>query len=108
LYALRGIGDGFLVRPSGCFDAPAQFGQFRFRNIHLKWPNGMLVSRRFAAWLRGERGCYAPAEVSVSSHAWGGFNSIFRLHNWNSIGLNFFVFEFGVSLSQCENSERSG
>src|SRR5215470_9479984 len=45
LHALRRIRDRFPVRPPGRIDAPAQFGQFRFRNgIHLKRTNRGLVS----------------------------------------------------------------
>ena len=29
-------------------DAPAQFGEFRFRNIHMKRTNGGLAGRLFA------------------------------------------------------------
>jgi len=36
LHALRLIRDGFPIWPPGCVDASAQFGEFRFRNIHLK------------------------------------------------------------------------
>src|SRR5689334_1335410 len=36
LDALRCIRDGFLLRPPGGVDASAQFGEFRFRNTHLK------------------------------------------------------------------------
>jgi hypothetical protein len=44
LHALRLICDGFPFRPPCHFDALAQFGQFRFRNIHMKRTNGGLVS----------------------------------------------------------------
>jgi hypothetical protein len=37
LHALRCIRDSLSVRPPGCFDAPAQFGEFCFRNIDMKW-----------------------------------------------------------------------
>src|SRR5439155_17474823 len=43
LHALRRIGDGFLLRESRRRDAPAQFGEDRFRKIHLKWTNCILV-----------------------------------------------------------------
>jgi hypothetical protein len=36
LHALRCIHDCFPLRPPCRLDAPAQFGQFRFRNIHVK------------------------------------------------------------------------
>jgi hypothetical protein len=37
---LRRIRDSFPLRPLGCVDAPAQFGKFRFWEIHLlKWAN---------------------------------------------------------------------
>ena len=35
-HALRGICYCFPVRPTGRVDAPAQFGEFCFRNINLK------------------------------------------------------------------------
>ena len=38
-HALRFIRDRFPVRPPCRVDAPAQFGKFRFRNIHLKRTN---------------------------------------------------------------------
>ena len=43
LHALRCIRDRFPFRPPGRVDAPAQFGEFRFRNIHLKRTNGGVV-----------------------------------------------------------------
>ena len=43
LYALGCICNRLSFRPLRCVDAPAQFGEFRFRNIHLKRANGVLV-----------------------------------------------------------------
>jgi len=43
LYALRRIRNQFPFRPLGGVDAPAQFGEFRFRNIHMKRTNCILV-----------------------------------------------------------------
>ena len=51
LHALRCIRDRFPFRPLGRVDAPAQFGKFRFRNIHMKRTNGILVSCLLAALL---------------------------------------------------------
>ena len=42
LHAVRRIGDWFLLRESRRRDAPAQFGQFGFRNIHTKRTNRIL------------------------------------------------------------------
>ena len=49
LYALGCIRDRFSFRPLCCVDAPAQFGKFRFRNIHLKRTNGGVVRCLLAA-----------------------------------------------------------
>src|SRR6267143_1458922 len=43
LHALRIIRDRFPLRPLRCVDAPAQFGQFRFRNIYMKRTDSILV-----------------------------------------------------------------
>ncbi len=43
LYSLRCIRDRFPFRPLRRIDAPAQFGQFRLRNVHMKRTNRMLV-----------------------------------------------------------------
>ena len=43
LYSLGRICDRLSFRPLGRVDAPAQFGEFGFRNIHLKRPSGRLV-----------------------------------------------------------------
>ena len=51
LHALRCIRDRFSFRPLCCVDAPAQFGEFRFRNIHMKRTNSILVSCLLAALL---------------------------------------------------------
>ena len=51
LHALRCIRDRFPFRPLGRVDAPAQFGEFRFRNIHMKRTNRVLVIRLLAALL---------------------------------------------------------
>ena len=45
-HALRKVRDGFPLRQPGRVDAPAQFGQFRFRNIHMKRTNRGLVGCR--------------------------------------------------------------
>ena len=44
LHALRCIGNGFAFRPLGRVDAPAQFGKFRIRKVHVKRTNRMLIS----------------------------------------------------------------
>ena len=44
LYSLGCIRDRFSFRPLCRVDAPAQFGQFRFRKIHMKRTNSILVS----------------------------------------------------------------
>ena len=49
LYALRRIRDGFSFGPLGGVDASAQFGEFGFRNIYMKWTNGGLVIGLIAA-----------------------------------------------------------
>ena len=46
LHALRCIRDRFPFRPLCRVDAPAQFGQFRFRNIHMKRTNSGLITAR--------------------------------------------------------------
>ena len=57
LHALRKIADGFLLRESRRHDAPAQFDQFCFRNIHTKRSDRGLVSYLFAArWCSGGLG----------------------------------------------------
>ena len=45
-HALRRVRDGLLLRPPRGLNAPAQFGQFRFRNIHMKRTNGGRVTAR--------------------------------------------------------------
>ena len=47
LYALRCIRDPFPFGPFCRVDAPAQFSEFRFRNIHMKRANGSLVGGEF-------------------------------------------------------------
>src|ERR1700680_3551314 len=49
LYALRCIRDSFPLKPLCCVDTPAQFGEFRFRKIHMKRTNRILVSWKLAA-----------------------------------------------------------
>ena len=49
LHALRCIRDRFSFRPLCRVDAPAQFGEFRFRNIHMKRTNRILVICLLAA-----------------------------------------------------------
>src|SRR3984893_9380731 len=44
LYSLGCICNRFSFRPLCRVDAPAQFGEFGFRNIHMEWVNGGLVS----------------------------------------------------------------
>ena len=51
LDALRCIGDRFPFGPPGRVDAPPQFGEFRFRNVHVKRANRGLVSCLCAALL---------------------------------------------------------
>src|SRR5881398_1467859 len=46
LYALRCILDRFAFRPLGCVDAPAQFSELRFRNIHMERTKGSLIATR--------------------------------------------------------------
>jgi hypothetical protein len=46
LHALRLIGDRFPFRPLRRVDAPAQFGQFGFRNIDTEGTNGRVVTAR--------------------------------------------------------------
>src|SRR5882724_4468041 len=48
LHPLRCIRDSLWVWPLGCVDAPAQFCKFRFRNLHMKWPDRVLVGRLLA------------------------------------------------------------
>jgi hypothetical protein len=47
LYALSRICDRLSFRPLCIVDAPAQFGKFRLRNIHMERPNGVLVGFLF-------------------------------------------------------------
>src|SRR5882762_4780230 len=51
LHALRLVRDRFPFRPLCRVDAPAQFGQRRFRNIHMKRTNRILLSWLVAALL---------------------------------------------------------
>src|SRR5260370_13049015 len=51
LYSLGCICNRFSFRPLCRVDAPAQFGKFRFRNIHMKRTNRILVSYLLATWL---------------------------------------------------------
>jgi hypothetical protein len=44
LHALRCIRDSLSVRPLGCVDAPAQFSEFRFRNLDMKWTDFVELS----------------------------------------------------------------
>ena len=46
LYALRLIGDRFLVRPAGRGDAPAKIGECLRRNVDLEGAHRVVVSRR--------------------------------------------------------------
>ena len=46
LHALRCIRDRFPFRPLRRVDAPAQFGKFRFRNVHMKWTDRGLIAAR--------------------------------------------------------------
>ena len=52
LHALRCIRDRFPLRPPCRVYAPAQFGEFRFRNIHMKRTNRILVICLLAALWR--------------------------------------------------------
>ena len=49
LYALGCIWNRLSLRKLGCVDAPAQFGQFSFRNTHLEWANGGVIRCLLAA-----------------------------------------------------------
>ena len=51
-HALRRIRDGFPFGPLRRLDAPAQFDQFRFRDVHLKRTDGGRVCGLLAAFLR--------------------------------------------------------
>src|SRR6267142_785470 len=51
LHALRCIGDRLAIGPPCRVDAPAQLGQLRLRNVHLKRTNGGRVSCLLAAFL---------------------------------------------------------
>ena len=51
LHALRCIRDRFPFGPPCRVDAPAQFGQFRFRNIHMKRTNRILGRSLLSAFL---------------------------------------------------------
>src|SRR5580693_2348193 len=52
LHALGSIRDRFPFRPLGCIDAPAQFGELRFRKVNFwKWTNCTVVSCYRAAFL---------------------------------------------------------
>ena len=53
-HALRRVRDGLLLRPPRGLNAPAQFGKFRFRNIHLKRTYRILVTCLFASRLWSE------------------------------------------------------
>src|SRR5713101_1512739 len=58
LYSLGCICNRFSFRPLRRLDAPAQFGQFGFRNIHMEWLNGGLVRSLVngsAQWLEQPR-----------------------------------------------------
>jgi hypothetical protein len=46
LHALRCIRDGLPLRPNRCLDPPAQLGEIRVGNIHMKRTNRILVSCR--------------------------------------------------------------
>ena len=45
-HSLRHVRDRFFLRQPRGLDAPAQFGQFRFRNIHMKRTNSGLITAR--------------------------------------------------------------
>ena len=51
LYSLCGICNGLAFGELCSVDAPPQFGQFGFRNIHLEWANGGLVRSLVNSWL---------------------------------------------------------
>src|ERR1700730_10349671 len=51
LYSLGCICNRFSFRPLCRVDAPAQFGEFGFRNIHMKRTNSILASRLLSSWL---------------------------------------------------------
>ena len=52
LHALGRIGNGFPIRPFCCVYSPAQFGKFRFRDIHMKRSDCIVVSYRLGALQR--------------------------------------------------------
>ncbi len=58
LYSLRRICNRFSFRPFRRIDAPAQFGQFGFRYVHMERANGCLVSSLFGASLSGGSWCH--------------------------------------------------
>ena len=59
LHALRCVRDRFPFGPPGRVDAPAQFEQFRFRNIHLKRANRGPVGNLLGASFGNSSGCHA-------------------------------------------------
>src|SRR3954454_2150131 len=46
LHALRCVRNRFALGQPRRGDAPAQFGKFRVRNIHMKWTNSGLITAR--------------------------------------------------------------
>ena len=68
LHALRLIRDRFPFRPPCRVDAPAQFGQFRFRNIHMKRTNRGLVSTGCGPGLLVASGCGLVALDWLKAH----------------------------------------
>ena len=56
LHALRKVGDGFLLREPCRRDAPAQFGEFRFRHLEPKRTNRGLVICLLAVLLSSSSG----------------------------------------------------
>ena len=66
LHALRPILDELLGGPACRRDAPAQVGQFRFRNIHTKRTNRRLGRCLFAAWWCSSGLCHGVLLLSSS------------------------------------------
>ena len=67
LHVLRLIRDRLPFRPLCRAYAPAQFGQFRFRNIHMKRTNRILVSGLLAALLCSTGVDHGALRLRVSS-----------------------------------------
>src|SRR6185437_13697174 len=64
-YALRIIGDGFLLGQAGPRQAQAQVGQCRVRKTHLEWADGNIVTDRL---LGGGTHGFAPFRMTEETH----------------------------------------